>query len=171
MNTNPERVNYNAFQTDDKDHLKENANQGLKLSAKKSRFAKKDDEPTPPTQEEFEKEVRQFKARDMDQRNKIAQLSSQYKGILLDRTHEDNKSPIQKELEASIIKELANLGLMLDNDQDQPEGIGSIGLCNLLLQANILQRDTINSLSYDVARLSRVVANLHSKLSDAEDDK
>jgi hypothetical protein len=168
---NPEKVNYNAFQVDDKDHIKENANQGLRLSAKKSRFAKNEDEQKSPTKEEFEKEVRQFKARDMDQRNKIAQLSSQYKGILLDKTHEDNKSPIQKDLEASIIKELATLGLQLDNDQDQPEGIGSIGLCNLLLQANILQRDVINKISYEIVKLNRTVAQLHRQISDAEDDE
>lgn len=171
MNKDPERINYNAFQEADDEDLKENANQGLKLSAKKSRFAKKEDEPRPPTQEEFEQQVKKFKAKDINQRNKIAQLSSQYKGIILDKTHEDNKSPIQKDLEASIIKELTGIGLQLNNDQDQPEGIGSIGLCNLLLQANILQRDAINRMGYDIARLNRAVAQLIRQKSDDEDDE
>lgn len=168
MNTNPEKVNYNAFQVDDKDHMKENANNGLKLSAKKSRFAKSD-EPKPPTEEEFKDEVRKFKKRDNDQRNKVADLANKYKSILVDRTVEDNKSPIQKDLEMSIIKDITQICLQLDNDQDQPEGIGSIGLCNLLLQANILQRDIINKLSYDISRLNRVVEKLKPRKSDDED--
>ena len=162
MNTDPERVNYNAFQ-DDVEEVKVKENQGLKLSSERSRFSKQD--PKGPSEEEFKKEVREYKQRDMDVKLRIADLTNKYKGILMDRTVDDNKSPIQKDLEASVVSELVQVGLQLDNDQDQPEGVGSIGLCNLLLQVNLLQRNTINKISYDVAVLTQMVTDL-TKLVD-----
>jgi hypothetical protein len=167
MQTNPEKVNYNAFQEDNRDHRDDN-NQNLKLSAEKSRFSKS--KKVEPTEEDFKKEVQEFKKKEVEVRSKIAELTNRYKGAILDKTVSENKSPLQRDMESSIIQELANLGLRLDNDQDQPEGIGSIGLCNLLLQINVLQRDAINKLGYEISKLNRIVAKM-PQLDDESDSK
>jgi hypothetical protein len=67
---------------------------------------------------------------------------------LLDKTLPDNKGPAKKDMEKQVIKQLVDLGLQLNNDQNKPEGIGSIGLINLTMQLMLEQRNRINELEH-----------------------
>lgn len=159
MNESPERVNYNAFAEDNRDtDYNNNNNKNIKLDQNKSRFSKSPEQK--PSQEQFNRDVHEYKKKDLDIKSKISDLSSKYKMIIVDKTVTENKSPIQKDLELSVISELANFGLELDNNENQPEGIGSIGLCNLLLHVNLSQRDIINNLSYKVSVLHNEIEKL-----------
>jgi hypothetical protein len=162
MSKEPEQVSYNAF-AEDTDDKELPTNKGLKLSNKNSRFSKSENASKAPSQQEFERDVQELKARTLEIRNKVESLTNKYKEILKDRVLPANKSAIQKDLELSLVKELVQLGLQLDNDDSQPEGIGSIGLCNLLLLINLHQRDAINQLGYELSKIRKVLANVDKK--------
>lgn len=160
-----DRINYNAFK-DDSIQIEEKKNQGLKISNKKSMF---DQEKAKVSQSDFEEAVSEFKQKDNDIRNKIADLSIKYKSFFNDKTLKKNQSVIKRELEQGTIRELSEIATQLNMDQSKPEGIGSVGLATLLMQVVLVQRDTINDLAYQVAKLKEFV--LETKESSKSSDE
>lgn len=153
MKERPENVNYNAFLDDDKDYSNKN-NSNLKLSREKSIFA---NIPKKPTQKEFKEEIKEYQKQDVGIKERIAELTVKYNSAINDSTLEENKSELHKDAEKALVKEIVNLGLQLDNDDSQPEGIGSIGLCNLLMRINFTLRDKINELAYELEKIKKNV--------------
>lgn len=165
----PEKVNYNAFRDDESESLPK-SNSKLNISGAKSKYAKDPNE-VKHTTEDFDNAVAEIKNDEIEIKNRIADASIKYKAILRDRTVTENRSPLKQNLEQEIIRELSDLGMHLNNDQKRPEGIGSIGLCNLLMQTNLQQRDQINDLSYEVMKLKRIIEKLVQKSSESESDE
>lgn len=81
---------------------------------------------------------------------KCIKLGGQFLSILNDKTLEENKSPIAKNLEKETVAELCNLSSIINNDELEPEGSGSMALITLLLRISLLQRDKINNLSFRI---------------------
>lgn len=121
----------------------------VKLDNSKSRFAKNSNEQKY-SEAEFNESVAQHQDRDKALHDKIAVLSASFMNFVKDKTLIENKSPIQLNLEKSTSRELINLALELNSDQNKPEGVGSCGLLMLLLRTVLAQRDTINALSYEL---------------------
>jgi hypothetical protein len=145
-----ENINYTAFQDDDKVSFNDN----LKLPNKKSRFAN-----NAPSQKvspaQFDKKVADYNTNTREMSNKIGELCKKYTNAIDDKLLPQNRGPIQDNIEKEIIAGLVAIGDELNNDQSKPEGVGSIGLINLLLKINLKQRDQINELGYKVAELER----------------
>ena len=151
-------VNYNAFHDPDVGE----SNQTLKLNSKKSRYAKTESQPGP-TAQEFDQAVSDYNSKDLDFTNKIAELAVQYRTCVTDKTLKNNQSPIKKDFENKVIRELTDLGLALNNDQNKPEGIGSMGMISMLMQTVLTQRDQINQLSFNVETLRKELAKLNKE--------
>jgi len=71
-----------------------------------------------------------------------------------------NKSPIAKSVEKTNVMELVNLALSINQDENKPEGYGSIALCNLLLKSMLNQRDRINELEFKLEKVSKELSRL-----------
>ena len=164
MNKDPEKVNYNAFVDDSEEIQKQNPKIKESL-AKKSRFV---NETPKQTSVDFDHKVAEFKQQDVEIKNKIADLSTKYRNIIKDQTLEENKGPAAKTFEKEVIKQLCDVGLRLNNDSSQPEGIGSIGLTSLLLNIILIQRDTINSLSFQVSKINAAIKDVLDALKEDE---
>lgn len=164
MNKDPEKINYNAF-VDDSEEIQQQSPKIKESLSKKSRFAQ---EAPKQTSVDFDHKVAEFKQKDIDLKNKIADLSTKYKNIIKDQTLEENKGPAGKEFEKEVIRQLCDIGLHLNNDSSQPEGIGSIGLTNLLLNVILLQRNAINSLSFNVSKIKASIAEVLDMLKEDE---
>lgn len=139
-----EKINYNAFADDFKEDTEEKGN--LKISNSNSRFKKEKSEGH--SKQEFDERVSDYKENESNIINKVSDLSIKFKTCLLDKTLPDNKGPAKKDMEKQVIKQLVDLGLQLNNDQNKPEGIGSIGLVNLIMQLMLEQRNRINELEH-----------------------
>lgn len=124
----------------------------VKLNNDNSRFAQKA-ELEKIERKNFENQVEEHLKTESELAKKISELGSQYMNLIKDKTLNENKGPIQLEIEKSLPKEMASLSLDLNNDQTQAEGVGSIGLILILLKVSLLQRDLINELSYEVYKL------------------
>ena len=130
----------------------------LKIDNSKSRFGKKN-EINKQTQAQFNQQVDEIQEHQNEVVKDVAKLSKQYTYFIKDTKLSETKGPIQLELEASIPKELADLILLLNNDESQPEGIGSVGGILLLLKCNLIQRDIINELRYRVHTLENKLSS------------
>jgi hypothetical protein len=162
----PEKINYNAFTDDQEEAAPPKANLKENL-AKKSRFAKDDDAPKK-TAVDFDKEVVNHQKNENDIRQRVMELSNKFKSALKDKTLEENKGPIKKDYESEIINQLCDVGLRMNNDQNQPEGLGSIGLSNLLFRAILIQRDMINEQSFQISQMKRVLLDIKKAIEDDE---
>lgn len=167
----PEKINYNAFSDDTVENLPQQST-GLKENiANKSRFAKPANAPPKRTASDFDHDVAEHQRKDIDIRNKAAELSTKYRSLLKDKTLEQNKGPNKRDLENQVIAQLCDIGIRLNNDQVKPEGVGSIGLINLLLRAVLIQRDTINDLGYKVFKLQSALSELLKAVEEEEEEE
>ncbi len=126
----------------------------IKLDNNKSRFAKKSEEKKQ-NETNFEGEVSNYQAQQSIIIKKVADLTSTFMGMIKDSTLKENKGPIQLDLEQQICKDLTELSLELNQDETQPEGIGSAGMTLLLLKIVMVQRDKINELGYKISKLEK----------------
>lgn len=166
-----EKINYNAFGDDNANNVAQ-PTPGLKESlAKKSRFLRPEDNLPKRTKEDFDKEVSQHQKSEMEIRNQAAEMAMKFKSLLKDRTVLENKSPLKKDFEEQVIRQLCDVGLKLNNDPNQPEGIGSIGILNLMMHAILIQRDTINNLSHKVSKMHIALETIIKAIEDDENDK
>jgi hypothetical protein len=82
-------------------------------------------------------------------------LSAKFKSFVEDRILSVNKTVISKDLEGEVLQQLITVASEMNEDDTQPEGLGSTALCMLLMKMTLLQRDIINDLGYKVDKLER----------------
>jgi len=131
------------------------ADQKIKLDNSKSRFTRKNEEEKK-NQADFNNSVSEYQVQQTEIIKKSADLTSKFMDIIKDTTLNENKGPIQKQIEQQICRDLTDLSLELNQDQTQPEGIGSAGMTLLLLKIVLLQKDKINELGYKISKLEKV---------------
>ena len=153
------------FTSGEKKPQDEAYNSGVKISGKKSKFSSKKVD-----KEEFERRAAVTYENDQEVKNKAFKLSSQFMTMLKDKTLGENKSPIQKDLEGDISRQIVEIAMALNNDESKPEGIGSAGSCMLLFRCVLVQRDVINELSWKVKGLENKVYKL-SSAKDTDESK
>ena len=78
------------------------------------------------------------------------ELSVKFKSFVQDKTLKANKTPILEGIEQETINKLVELATEMNQDEYQPEGIGSNALCLILMKFMLVQRDIINDLSYEL---------------------
>lgn len=137
----------------------EDTNEGpnkTKLDPKKSRFHRKNTEEKESI-EKLEEKVSEHQKEEQEILQEIHSLSSRFIGFIRTKTLKENKSPIESSVEAETVQGLVQMALKLNNDQTQPEGIGSVGVITLLLKSVLAQRDIINNLEFKVSQLEKIV--------------
>ncbi len=130
----------------------------VKLDASKSRFSSKNEEKKP-NDKSLHDRVVEFKEHEKEVAQEIMQLSKTYIGFIKNKVVKENKSPIEEDLEKETVQKLIQISMELNNDDTQPEGIGSLGLINLLFRSVLAQRDIINKLEYRVVLLERKLSS------------
>lgn len=131
----------------------------LKMTNEKSMFNK----PPEPDREEFELNAAKVFNKYELRKRKCAELGAKYISSLNDKTLLENKSPISKELEKDILANLINIGIEINTDESENEGMGSIALITLLLNSLLKQRDKINELSFKLNKLEIEVKSKNEK--------
>ena len=81
-----------------------------------------------------------------------------------DKVLPDNKTSINLDIEREIIDSLASLYTEINQDDSQPEGIGSLAMATLGIKTLLSQRDKINKLSYEINVLKSNLESLKSNL-------
>lgn len=96
------------------------------------------------------------------------ELSLKFKSMIEDRTLPENKSILVKGIESETLTKLVSLASDMNEDDNQPEAIGSVALSMLLMKMLLLQRDTINILMFNIDKLERSNSKLEKMIKSNE---
>lgn len=146
---------------DDDDDQDNKPRVGLKAPKNKSIF---DGIPKKPSKEEADKKASEANDKLNSYRTRAMELAITYKKLLDDKTLVQNKTLINSEIESEVLSSLAQLAIDMNTDENETEGMGSVGLTSLLLRCMLIQRDKINQSDYELHTLNSKVKNLESQL-------
>lgn len=132
---------------------------GLKIDNANSMFANM---PKKPSQQDFERKVQESQKRSRDYKERAAELALNFKKMLDDKTVPQNKPIFANELERDTLGKFAQLAIDMNLDDQEEEGMGSVGLITLLFRCLLIQRDKINVLDYSVNQLEKQLKSIQS---------
>lgn len=138
------------------------------VSSQKSIF---ENVPKKPSQEDFEKKVKDVQENNNSYKQRAAELAIQFKKIVEDKTLPQNKNVFAQELEREVLSKMIQLAVEINNDPNEQEGMGSLGWITLLFKINLMQRDKINNIEYKISLLERKIENLSLKETQSLDKK
>jgi len=107
------------------------------------------------TQQDFDKKVNDIQDKVLDYKKKVSDLALKFKKIIDDKTLRQNKSIFANELEQEVLADMINLGVEINNDPNEKEGMGSMSWITMLLKQTLSQRDRINELEYEIFQLKK----------------
>jgi hypothetical protein len=154
VNTQP---NAQAFANAEPKHRR-----GVKINNDSSTVPK----PPPDTSAEFQERATKVFGKFEEYKNRGWELGRQFKALIEDTILASNKTIIAKDLEQEVMNKWVTLAQEMDNDNDQPQGIGGIVLCSLLMRMVLTQRDKINTLSYRLESAEKRIAALAAKVNE-----
>jgi len=109
--------------------------------------------PKPSTSEAFSQKADAAFIKIQGYKQRMWDLSAKFKSFIEDKILPLNKTLVSKDLENEVLQQLITVASEMNEDDTQPEGLGSTALCMLLMKMTLLQRDIINSLAYEVDKL------------------
>ncbi len=138
------------FDEDEKDLDLSNNKSLKKVSSQKSIF---DTIQKKPTQDSFEKKVKEVQEQKNAYQNRLSELTEQFIKVLSDKTLKNNKNPFEAEFERELLIKMMQVAIDINADQNEPEGSGSLPWISLLLKVALNQRNKLNELEYALSQL------------------
>jgi len=129
-------------------------NKGLKISNANSKFTKAASE-----KNDFEQLAGDLIAQKDNRNKKTVEFGTQFISFLKDKTIDQNKSTLSRNIEKDICNKLVVLSLEINSDDTELEGMGSAAMINLLFKTVLMQRDSINELDYKVSKLEKLLSS------------
>lgn len=128
---------------------------GTKLNNDKSMFSK-----VKVDKESFEAAADKYIGGLQERDKQAVELARQFINIIKDKTLPENKSKVAENVERELKNKLLNLGIDINNDENEEnDGMGSMAIISLLIKTVLLQRDTINLLDYRLYKLEKLVSS------------
>lgn len=132
----------------------------IKVPARRIGIKKKNVQPQSNTAEvkaNFEQQADKQFSKIEDYKQQMWDLSVKYKSFIESKVLPENKGPIAANLEKEVLDKLVHLAIEMNEDETQPEGVGSTALCMLLMKCMLLQRDAISSLQFKIDQLEKKI--------------
>lgn len=146
---------------DDDDDKPDKPKPGLKINNNKSILSSLPKKPNPI---EFQKQVQETQDKIMAYESEAAQLAAMFQKLLEDRTLPDNKNLMAQEAERDLIAKIVDVAVKLNNDENEMEGMGSVGTSILLFRAVLHQKDRICKLEYNLQQAEKKIKSLAEKI-------
>lgn len=138
---------------------------GLKqVSSQKSMFEKTKEEKKV-SSESFEKKIEEINKKNNDYKSRAAELALSYKKLILDKTLIQNKNVFLEEVEKETLSKMVSLAVEINNDEDEQEGMGTLGWVTLLLKYFLHHRDRLNTLEYQLLSLQKTNEELKKEIN------
>lgn len=110
-----------------------------------------------------QKAVEEIVNKSLSYKERAAELSMQFKSCLDDKTISSNKSPVAEDAEKELVSKMIQLSIDINNDENELEGMGSIGWLALLLRVTLMQKTRINDLEFELSIMRDTVNKLNAK--------
>lgn len=127
----------------------------LKLNPIKGQPSMFDNQPKKPTQEEFQQQVQVSQEKLSGYKKRAADLFLQFSKVINDKTLPQNRNVFNTETEKEMLQNIMQLGIDVNNDPNEQEGMGSLSLLTFLFKTCLAQRDKINELEYSFQSLTK----------------
>ena len=92
-----------------------------------------------------------------EKKQKALELSQSFLELLKNKTLLQNKGPLEQNLEKDIIKKLTEFAIEINNDPNELEGMGSVGINVILLKSLLNFRDALNAAEYKIYLLEQQI--------------
>jgi hypothetical protein len=123
-----------------------------KVSGQKSMFEGK---PRPSTPQEFQQQVQQVEDRKTGYKQQAADLFVQFTKLISDKTLPQNRNALSRDAEREMLQEMVQLAIDINNDPNEPEGMGSLTWITCLFKVCLAQKDRINELEFRVVEFQK----------------
>jgi len=120
---------------------------------------------------ELEKRVKESQDNTTVSHSEASELSILYKKVMEDKTLSENKNFLVIEAEKELLGKIANNAININNDENEQEGMGSVGWILVVLRMLLLQRDKINKQEYLLTMLDKKIKSLSDKIDSPLVDK
>lgn len=137
---------------------------GLKITNEKSSVKP----PPPDPVAAFNEQARQAHSKYEEYKQRTWELGSKFKAMVEDKILNVNKSVLSKGIETETLNKLVALASEMNEDDNQPESIGSTALAHLVMKMMLVQRDTINGLLFRLDKLEQANAKLEVLVKSLE---
>lgn len=128
---------------------------GVKLTNK----VKEDSNPGP-SKEDFDKKVDEIHQKSLSYKERAAELALSFKKIMFDKTLSQNKTVFSTDLEKEVLTKMVSLAIEINNDENEQEGMGSLGWITLCLKYLIILKDRVNEMEYKTLQLQKEISIL-----------
>lgn len=105
--------------------------------------------------EAFQKNADEAMERLQDYKKRSWDNGIKFKSLMESKVLPENKTTILKDLENETLQDLAKLASDINSDIDQPDGMGSVALCQLMMKMLLLQKDNANILQFRIEELEK----------------
>jgi len=103
---------------------------------------------------------------DINFQNKLGwNLTSRLLSIFNNKKSQENKSQSEKDVENQVIMDYVEFAKLINSDEDQDEGLGSIVFAIAIVRCNLLQRDQINNQGKEVDTLKKRINMLETQIN------
>jgi hypothetical protein len=131
----------------------EEQKQNVGLAKSFTNRAKQTNNVKKPTVKDLENSVREIENKKNSYKQRGSELTIAFKKAILDKTLKRNRNILQEEIEKELLENMIRLSVDVNNDQNEPEGSGSLMWIILLLKTCLAQRDRINDLEYALTQM------------------
>jgi len=138
-------------------------NQGIKLKPRKTRVPKADrqavlDDAAKNTTQKLEAHLQE-----------ALELGQEFIRILSNKKVSEHKGPMEKSLEKEVARNWQQYILKINNDEHQPEGMGSAGAFSLIFSCLLKLRDRSNIIEHECVLLRNENSLLKKRLDVVEE--
>lgn len=127
----------------------------MKKVGTKSMF---DDQPKKSSPQEFQQQVDQVQDNQTNNKKRAAELFLLFQKTRDDKTLAQNRSIFAREAETEMLKNMLQLSIDINDDQNEPhEGMGSLAWITLLFKSCLAQRDRLNEVEYALQTMQKLV--------------
>lgn len=133
----------------------------IKLSNSNSQF---NSQPKQVAQTSLDDRANDYVEKNQEYLQRGFELSTKFSSLIDNKTLQENKGPLQSDLEKEVISKLLEYAIEMNTDEDQREGMGSIALATLLIKILLRFRDRLNNLEYKLEQQSKYIQSLEDKL-------
>lgn len=137
--------------------------QSVKLDAGKSKFAKQAIQ-----KQTFEKQVLEVHKQMEGRQQQAYELGLRFLDTIQDRTLK--KGPIAKDLERETLNSIIKFAIEMNNDENEPDGMGSVSMLTLVLKSLLILRDNLNRVedaaATKIEELQKKISEQNLKIQD-----
>jgi hypothetical protein len=99
------------------------------------------------------------------------ELTTKLLAVFKDKTLKENKDSLYIDAETGVLKDYVDFARLINSDEHQEEGLGTLGFSIAIVKCALLQRDRLNEVEYELSLLKKELNQIKVELKTNADNK